>query len=529
MPQLAMSQSACTTSKGRVEGMTTETGVHYDVFVVGGGINGCAVARDAAGRGYSVCLCEANDLASGTSSGSSKLIHGGLRYLEHYHFRLVREALIERERLWKLAPHIIRPLRFVLPHHKGLRPAWLLRLGLFIYDHIGGRKLLPASHRLNLTTDPAGAPLKSDYRLAFEYSDCWADDARLVVLNARDAANRGAAIRTRTRVLSARPDANGWSITVQEKDGAPETVTASVLVNAAGPWVDEVLKSALGRTGPNTVRLVRGSHIVVPKRYDHDRCYVFQNADGRIVFAIPYEDDYTLIGTTDIDHGDVSTPPEISTSEIDYLCEMANDYFRDPISREDIAWAYSAVRPLYDDGSTSAQKATRDYVIDVENASDAGMLVNVFGGKITTHRVLAETVLKAIESALGKRGPKWTGKTPFPGGAFPVDGQKALLDDCIARYGFVAPDVLARLARLYGTDIHTLLAGKTTLADLGRHYGAGLYDAEIDFLVALEWAQTAEDVLFRRTKLGLRMTPDEIAAVEERLAQFGSVGGPAAS
>jgi glycerol-3-phosphate dehydrogenase len=362
-------------------------------------------------------------------------------------------------------------------------------------------------------------PLKPEYRTAFEYSDCWVDDARLVVLNARDAAEKGAVIRTRTRVLAAKPASEGWSITLQAEGKPPEVATASVLVNAAGPWVDEVLRSILGRKGPNRVRLVRGSHIVVPKCYDHDRCYVFQNEDGRIVFAIPYERDYTLIGTTDIDHEDIGNTPEISEDEIGYLCDMANDYFRQPVARKDVVWSYSAVRPLYDDGSSSAQEATRDYVIDVESDSYGGMLVNVFGGKITTHRRLAEEVVGRIEGLLGKRGPKWTARAKFPGGDFPVDGHDALQQECIERYAFLDPDIVRRLTRLYGTDIHGLLAERRSAADLGRHYGAGLYDAEIDFLVAHEWAQTAEDILFRRTKLGLHMTSGQISAVGARLAQ----------
>lgn len=503
--------------------MTTNTRAHFDVFIVGGGINGCGIARDAAGRGFSVCLCEADDLASGTSSGSTKLIHGGLRYLEYYHFRLVREALLERELLWKLAPHIIRPLRFVLPHHKGLRPAWLLRLGLFIYDHIGGRKLLPASRRVDLSIDPAGVPLKPEYTLAFEYSDCWVDDARLVVLNARDAADKGANIRTRTRAIEARPAEDGWTIKMQSAGAEPESVTASVLVNAAGPWVDEVLKSVLGRKDERNVRLVRGSHIVISRRFDHDRCYVFQNADARIIFAIPYEGDFTLIGTTDIDHGDISKTPKIAQEETDYLCAMASDYFREPITHEDVVWSYSAVRPLYDDGSSSAQAATRDYVIDLQTEPEGGTLVNVFGGKVTTHRQLSERVVDRIEGVLGKRGPHWTAGAAFPGGDIPLDRLKPMLLECIDRYSFLDPVVIQRLVRLYGTDIHCLMAGRASFTDLGRHYGAGLYDAEIDYLVAHEWAQSAEDVLFRRTKLGLHMTPDQIAAVGRRLAQSASV------
>jgi glycerol-3-phosphate dehydrogenase len=320
-------------------------------------------------------------------------------------------------------------------------------------------------------------------------------------------------------VLAARPDPKGWSITLQTEGKDSEVVTAAVLVNAAGPWVDEVLKSVLGRKDVKNVRLVRGSHIVVPKVYEHDRCYIFQNTDGRIAFAIPYENDYTLIGTTDIDHKDIDKKPETTEAEIGYLCDIVNDYFRTPVTPKDIVWTYSAVRPLHDDGSSSAQNATRDYVIKVETAPGSGMLVNVFGGKVTTHRRLAETVMHRIEGVLGKRGPKWTAKGTFPGGDFPVDGGEALLRDCAGRYPFVDPDVLRRMTRLYGTDIYNLLAERSSAADLGRHYGAGLYDAEIEYLVAHEWAQTAEDVLFRRTKLGLRMTPDEIQAVKARLAR----------
>jgi glycerol-3-phosphate dehydrogenase len=499
-----------------------ESGPHYDILVIGGGINGCGIARDAAGRGFSVCLCDAADLAGGTSSGSTKLVHGGLRYLEHYHFRLVREALFEREVLWNLAPHIIRPLRFVLPHHSGLRPVWLLRLGLFLYDYLGGRRRLPSSRRLDLTSDPAGRPLKPEFRDAFEYSDCWVDDARLVVLNARDSADRGAVVRTRTRVIAAKPVERNWSITLQPEDGKLETVTTSILVNAAGPWVDEVLKSVLGRNEVRNVRLVRGSHIVVPKCFDHDRCYVFQTADGRIVFAIPYERDFTLIGTTDVDHGDIHEKPEITEDEIRYLCDIANGYFRKPISAKDIVWTYSAVRPLHDEGGSSAQDATRDYVIGMETEPDRGALINVIGGKVTTYRRLAETALARIEDVLGRRGPEWTANAKLPGGDFSIDEQAALLRECIDRYAFLDPDILERMTRLYGTDTHRLLEGKREVADLGRHFGAGLYDCEIDYLVAHEWAQTAEDVLFRRTKLGLHMTPDQIEAVHGRFAETGA-------
>ncbi len=375
------------------------------------------------------------------------------------------------------------------------------------------------SRRLDLTDNIAGATLKPEYTLAFEYSDCAVDDARLVVLNARQAADKGASIRTRTRVIAAKKAPDGWTITLQAAGEEPETVSAAVLVNAAGPWVDEVLKSVLGRKGARNVRLVRGSHIVVRKRLEHDCGYVFQHSDGRIVFAISYEGEFTLIGTTDVDHEDIGKAPEITRDETDYLCTMASDYFREPITNEDVVWSYSAVRPLYDDGSSSAQQATRDYVIDLETEAEGGTLVNVFGGKVTTHRQLSETVIDRIEGVLGKRGPKWTAKTPFPGGDFPVDSFETMLREANDRYGFVDPAVIERLMRLYGTDIHRLFAEKYTLADLGRHYGAGLYDAEIDYLVAREWARSAEDILFRRTKLGLHMTPDQIAAVGKRLAR----------
>ncbi|WP_165644669.1 glycerol-3-phosphate dehydrogenase, partial [Oharaeibacter diazotrophicus] len=357
-----------------------------DVLIVGGGINGCGVARDAVGRGYSVLLAEQNDLASGTSSWSTKLIHGGLRYLEHYEFRLVREALQEREVLWRLAPHIIRPLRFVLPHHRGLRPAWLLRLGLFLYDHLGGRKLLPPTRTLDLSRDETGRPLKPGFfTRGFEYSDCWVEDTRLVVLNARDAADRGATILTRTRVATLAREGDVWRAVLEDRaTGARRVVTAKMVVNAAGPWVDEVLRGPLGRNDARNVRLVQGSHIVVKRVFDHDRAYIFQNADGRIIFAIPYEGSFTLIGTTDRDWTGDPADVAITDGEIDYLLAAAGEYFAKPIGRSDIVWSYSGVRPLYDDGASKAQEATRDYVLKVDGADGAPRLVNVFGGKITT-------------------------------------------------------------------------------------------------------------------------------------------------
>ncbi|MDZ4736738.1 MAG: glycerol-3-phosphate dehydrogenase [Rhodospirillaceae bacterium] len=491
----------------------------YDLFVIGGGINGCGIARDAAGRGYSVCLAEMTDLASGTSSASTKLVHGGLRYLEYREFRLVREALIEREVLWANAPHIIRPMRFVLPHHRGLRPAWLLRLGLFLYDHLGGRRRLPPTRTIDLSKDPAGRPLKPGFRRAFEYSDCWVDDARLVVLNARDAADRGATIRTRTRVVSARREGDRWRIALRnEVTGASETVTASLLVNASGPWVDEVLDGVVGINDARNVRLVQGSHIVVRKLFEGERSYIFQNKDGRIVFAIPYEDEFTLIGTTDLDYvGDPATAA-ISEVEIDYLCAAVSDYFARKIGRNDIVSTYSGVRPLYDDGASKAQEATRDYVLKAERPGDGPALLNIFGGKITTYRRLAEAVVAMIEDVLGARGPAWTAKAPLPGGDFEPTGRAALASRIADQFPFLERATAARFARQYGTRSFQMLDDATARSDLGRHFGADLYEREVVWLIEQEWARSVDDVIWRRTKLGLRLDASEKAGLADFLA-----------
>ena len=501
----------------------------FDIFIIGGGINGCGIARDAAGRGYSVGLAEMTDLASGTSSASTKLVHGGLRYLEYREFRLVREALIEREVLWRSAPHIIWPLRFVLPHHSGLRPAWLLRLGLFLYDHLGGRRRLPPTRALDLSRDPAGKPLKPGFRRAFEYSDCWVDDARLVVLNARDAAERGANIRTRTRVVSARRNNGEWTIQLRdERTGATDTVTARLLVNASGPWVDHVLDGVVGQNDARNVRLVQGSHIVVRQLFEHNRAYIFQNNDGRIVFAIPYEDEFTLIGTTDLDYpGDPATA-KISDREINYLCELASEYFAKPITRDAIVWTYSGVRPLYDDGASKAQAATRDYVLRVDRNDGEPALLNIFGGKITTYRRLAEAVLEKIEENLGAKGPAWTADATLPGGDFGDDDHLALVGRIGVLYPFVTPATAARLTRQYGTLTMALLGEAKTTADLGRHFGADLYQREVEWLIEQEWARSAEDVLWRRTKLGLRLSKPEQAALAEFMSQRIAAGTIAA-
>ncbi|MBX3584259.1 MAG: glycerol-3-phosphate dehydrogenase [Rhizobiaceae bacterium] len=495
----------------------------HDVFVIGGGINGCGIARDAAGRGYSVYLAEMNDLASGTSSASTKLIHGGLRYLEYYEFRLVRESLMEREVLWRNAPHIIWPLRFVLPFTKGgPRPAWMVRLGLFLYDHIGGRKLLPATRTLDMRNDPAGKPLKPNFARAFEYSDGWVNDARLVALNARDAADRGATIRTHAKVTTARRDADHWSIDVlDERSGELETVRARLLVNAAGPWVDHVLAETIGQNDVHNVRLVQGSHIVIRRKFEDPRAYFFQNEDGRIIFAIPYEEDFTLIGTTDRDYPGDPHEVRISEEEINYLCDAASEYFAEPVTPADIVWTYSGVRPLYDDGASKAQEATRDYVLKVDHPQGQAPLIDIFGGKITTYRRLSEHMLEKIGHALGVKGKSWTAEAPLPGGDFPATGFDAQVRRLRDDYPFLDERFARRLTRLYGTRARKVLGSSTAIDQLGRNFGADLYEKEVRYLIDQEWAVTAEDVLWRRTKRGLVLTPQEAGDLDRFMKENG--------
>jgi glycerol-3-phosphate dehydrogenase len=494
----------------------------YDIAIIGGGVNGCGIARDAAGRGLSVYLCEKSDLAGATSSASTKLIHGGLRYLEYYEFRLVREALMEREVLLRAAPHIISPLRFVLPHHKGLRPAWLIRLGLLLYDHLGGRKILPPARRIDLTRDPAGAPLKPAFRKGFEYSDCWVDDARLVVLNAIDAAERGATIETRTEMVKAERRAGGWRVTVRDRSGALREIGAKAIVNAAGPWVGAVTSERLGLLPDAPIRLVKGSHIVVPRLFDHDRAYIFQNADKRIVFAIPYEQDFTLIGTTDLDYGGDPGSPHATDAEVAYLCAAASEYFRQPIDPSRVVWTYSGVRPLYDDGASAAQEATRDYVLKVEGGGDLAPVLNIYGGKITTYRRLAEAALEQLRPVLPTLGRPWTAGASLPGGDFPVDGRAALAAKIAALSPSCSPRRAARLARAYGTRATRIVEGVRTEADWGVPFGADLTEREVRYLMAHEWAWTAEDILWRRSKLGLRMDKAEAARLEDWMRTKGA-------
>ncbi len=493
----------------------------YDVFVIGGGINGCGIARDAAGRGYSVLLAEMNDLGSGTSSAATKLIHGGLRYLEHYEFGLVREALLEREVLWEMAPHIVWPLRLVLPHHNGLRPAWLLRLGLFLYDHIGGRKRLPVTKVLDLRNDPAGEPLKPEFVKAFEFSDCWVNDARLVSLNARSAADLGAGVRTRCRVVRAERGPDLWTVTMEDgRTGQRTTVSAKLLVNASGPWVDTVLSGAIGQNDADNIRLVQGSHIVIKRKFEHERAYFFQNSDGRIFFAIPYEEDFTLIGTTDRDYEGDPADVAITDEEVAYLCEGASTYFREPVVKEDIVWTYSGVRPLFDDGASKAQEATRDYVLRTDAGTGKAPMVNIFGGKITTYRKLAEEVVGKIGTMIGNRKPAWTQGAALPGGDFPADGFEAQVRGLMSDYPFLETKHARRLVRLYGTRARAVLGNANNIEGLGRCFGADLYEAEVTYLARNEWAVSAEDVLWRRTKRGLVVSKKEAGALEAFMRDY---------
>ena len=488
-----------------------------DLLVIGGGVNGTGIARDAAGRGLSVVLAERGDLAGATSAAATKLIHGGLRYLEQYEFRLVREALGEREVLLKLAPHIIWPLRFVLPHHPGLRPAWMIRIGLFLYDHLARRVSLPGSVGLDLANDPRGAPLKPEFKRGFEYSDGWVDDARLVVLNAMSAQQMGADILTRTAVTSARREGGLWQATLTAHDGSTRQVTARGIVNAAGPWVRDTLIEAFARQPKNGVRLIKGSHIVTRRLFEGEHCYIFQNADGRVLFAIPYEQDFTLIGTTDVALEHLDGPPHISEAETEYLIQAASEYFKQPLSRDMIVWSYAGVRPLYDDGENDPSAITRDYVLDLEATPADAMaapLLSVYGGKLTTYRRLAEHAMEKLQPFYPKLGPAWTHGKVLPGGDFAAfDG---LLADLRGRYPQLDAAWLAKLARRHGSHLPDLLGAAQSMADLGEDFGGGLYAIEVAWLMQHEWAREADDVLWRRTKCGLRVS----AAQRERLADW---------
>jgi glycerol-3-phosphate dehydrogenase len=495
--------------------MTIET---CDLFVIGGGINGAGVARDAAGRGLKVVLCEKDDLAEGTSSRSGKLVHGGLRYLEYYEFRLVREALIEREVLLKAAPHIIWPMRFVLPHSPQDRPAWLVRLGLFLYDHLGGRKKLPGTRVLNLRRDPEGAPILDQYRKGFEYSDCWVDDARLVVLNAVGAAEKGALVLTRSPAVSARRGNGGWTVTTRHSlTGEERTFRARCLVNCAGPWVSDVIGRVAGSNSTRNVRLVKGSHIIVPKWWAGSNAYLVQNHDKRVIFINPYEGDKALIGTTDISYEGRAEEVSADESEIDYLLKAVNRYFKEKLRRSDVLHSFSGVRPLFDDGKGNPSAVTRDYVFDLDETGGAPLL-NVFGGKITTYRELAERGLHRLRHIFPQMGPDWTVSAPLPGGDMPGADYETFANSLRETYPWMPRPLVQHYGRLYGTQTTQLVGAATSLAGLGRHFGGQLYEAEARYLVAQEWALTAEDVLWRRTKHRLHLIPAEQQAFADWFA-----------
>ena len=486
---------------------------------MGGGINGAGIARDAAGRGLRVLLAEKDDLASHTSRWSSKLIHGGLRYLEYYEFRLVREALIEREVLLRAAPHIVRPMTFVLPHSPEQRPAWMVRLGLFLYDHLGGRKILPGSTSVDLKAPgPFGAPLKPWVQRGFTYADCWVEDSRLVVLNAMDAAERGATIRTRTRCERARREAKGWVAELVEENGRRTTVTARALVNAAGPWVSRFLEGGLGVNSAKQVRLVKGSHIVVPRLYDGAHPYILQNDDKRIVFVIPFEQDFSLIGTTDVAYEGDPAGARISSEETHYLCRVVNRYFRREITPADVVWSYAGVRPLYDDASGNVSAVTRDYVFDVDGGEDRAPLLSIFGGKITTYRKLAEHALEKLQPLLGIGTGPWTAGATLPGGDMPRADLAAFTASVARAHPWLPESLAGRWARTYGTRLEAVMDGARRLDDLGADLGGGLYEAEARYLVEKEWACRAEDILWRRTRLGLHVGADVAQRLDAWLA-----------
>lgn len=488
----------------------------YDLLVIGGGINGAGFAQDAAGRGLSVVLCEKDDLAQGTSSRSGKLVHGGLRYLEYYEFRLVREALRERSVLLKKAPHIIWPMRFVLPHSPEQRPAWLIRAGLFLYDHLGGKDdLLPGSRSLNMLHCPEGQAIKDDFPKGFEYADCWVDDARLVILNALDAQRLGAVIHTRHACTRAIRHQDHWQVEMTDTDsGEVTTLRARALINAAGPWVDKVLKGAFGEQGKDRVKLVKGSHIILPKRYVTANSYLLQNDDKRVIFVNPYEGDKLLVGTTDIVYEGDPDQVAIDDNEIDYLLGVVNRYFAEPYRRDDILDSFSGIRPLFDDSRENPSAVTRDYVFDITDEDGKAPLLSVFGGKITTYRKLAEHGLEKLRPYFPEMGEAWNDASPLPGGDMPGADFDAFLAGLEHDYPWLEHATLKRYARLYGTIARQMLGEAKGYEDLGEHLGADLYAREARYLMEQEWACTAEDILERRTKLYLVMNDEEVAKVQ---------------
>jgi glycerol-3-phosphate dehydrogenase len=490
----------------------------YDLLIIGGGINGAGIARDAAGRGLRVLLVEKDDLAQHTSSASSKLIHGGLRYLEHYKFRLVAEALAEREVLLGIAPHIVRPLEFVMPQVPELRPAWMIRAGLFLYDHLGGRSKLPGSRAVRLDRTPYGVSLRPELTRGFIYADCRVDDARLVVLNAISARELGATVRTRTACIGAQRHRDRWEVQLRDAHGGTSIARARALVNAAGPWVRDVLTEQLGQPSPANVKLIKGSHIVVPRLYPGEHAFLLQNDDRRVVFLIPFESDYTLIGTTDIDIDAHPDAVNITAAETDYLCAAANRYLLLPVRPADVVWSYSGVRPLYDDGERDPSAITRDYTLVYDDAGGAPLL-SVFGGKITTYRRLAEHALTHFADSLPAAGGAWTGTRPLPGGNLPDGGLEAY-ENAHLRHDlpWLAPSLRHALASRHGVNVYKLLGKAASMGDVGTHFGGTLYAAEVDYLLREEWALTADDVLWRRTKCGLHLTRAQRLEVDRYIA-----------
>lgn len=489
-----------------------------DLLVIGGGINGCGIARDAAGRGLKVALCEKDDLASHTSSASTKLIHGGLRYLENYDFLLVRHSLKEREVLLQSAPHIIWPLRFILPYHQGLRPRWLLRLGLFLYDYIGGRKRLPPSKGVKLRKHVAGGFLKSGFTHAFEYSDCGVQDARLVILAARDAASRGANIMTHTACVGLTRHEQHWTAVLKQNNtGKTQSITTRAVVNASGPWVDKTLQLYNKQPTGRSIRLVKGSHIIVKKIFDHAYPYIFQHHDGRILFAIPFEQDFTLLGTTDHDYQGDPDKVKIDQQEIDYICNAISHYADKPVTPEQFIWSYSGVRPLFDDSSDNSSKISRDYALELDRKGAA--IVTVYGGKITTFRQLSEQVVDLLQSPLNITQPAWTEHSFLPGGDIQHADFDQFLSDCKIKYAWLDEAMVLDYCRNYGTMIDDILEDCKQTKDLGEYFGGGLYACEVIFLIENEWAQSCDDILWRRTKKGLRLSADEVENLKQWLTK----------
>ena len=485
----------------------------YDTFIVGGGINGCGIARDAVGRGYSVCLVEKNDIASGTSSSSSKLIHGGLRYLENFQFSLVRSSLKERDILIKMAPHIIKESRFLLPYHHGLRPVWMLRLGIFLYDNLYSSKYIKHSSYVDFASHPSQKTILDSYTKGFEYSDCIADDSRLTILNAVDVVNKGGVVKTQTKVINIEWKNNLWEIkTIDLLNNIENIFKAKIVINATGPWADKFLTDALKQKDVKNIRLVKGSHIVIKRLFKHNYSYIFQNDDGRIFFVIPWEEKFTFIGTTDVDFDEDIDNIAISNKEIEYLCKSANDYFKTPITKDDVISHWSGVRPLYDTGKKSAQKASRDYVIKMDK--DYTNLINIFGGKLTTFRKLSEDTMNIVETIIGKKNPAWTKNSYLFGGDFAINEKDIVIKKLQKKYSYLDLTYLQRLFNLYGTTIESILKDVTNIDDLGINFGEDLYQVEVDYLMRKEFARFAEDITQRRTKLYLLLTKDNLKYLE---------------